>query len=115
MITHNSSAGHRLTITCGQAYSPPWPRRGGCASRKCCEATLAGADGVVGSTTDYRMLNQPPLLCPSEVASRLLLIWAHSPLLFQGGEYARPHIAVTRRANSNESRSSCWNNHPSRT
>src|SRR5690242_1621473 len=31
-----------------------------------------------GSTTDYRMLNQPPLLCPSKVASRLLLNWAPS-------------------------------------
>jgi hypothetical protein len=26
---------------------PSWDRRGGCASRKCCEATFESADGVV--------------------------------------------------------------------
>src|SRR5438552_12415927 len=28
--------------------------------RKCREASLAGADGVVGSSHDYRKLNEPP-------------------------------------------------------
>src|SRR5438876_4984137 len=31
----------------GSANSPPQPRRGGCAAKKSCEATLARADGVV--------------------------------------------------------------------
>jgi len=27
--------------------SPSWDRRGGCASKKCCEASLESVDGVV--------------------------------------------------------------------
>ena len=47
--------------------------------QKCREASFEGADGVVGSTTDYRKLNQPPRLREAKVASRNLIDRAATP------------------------------------
>ena len=50
-----------LKTTEGKAEVPSLDKEGWLRPlRKCREASLAGADGVVGSTTDYRMLNLPP-------------------------------------------------------
>src|SRR5262245_26486715 len=46
------------------------------------------ADGVVRSTTDYRMLTQPPRPLPCLVASRHFYYWSRPHLLCQGGEKA---------------------------
>src|SRR5215471_17811360 len=65
------------------------PRNKGERRHSPCGVSLIGAHGAVVQGSDNRMLIEPPLLRPSVEASRLLLIWAHSPRLFQGGEYRR--------------------------
>ena len=50
-----------LKTTEGKAEVPSLDKEGTLRPlRKCREASLAGADGVVGPSTDYRKLNLPP-------------------------------------------------------
>src|SRR6185503_10886486 len=77
--------------------SPPWPRRVGDINKNIVKHPLTGADGVVGSIADYRMLNPPPRLRASKVASHHSYSCAQPPLS-QGGEFwlrpLRPDSAV---------------------
>ena len=67
----------------------PLLSRGGVAapSRKCREASLDGADGVVLIKKIYSWLNEPPR--PRRIRClREILLMARPPLLRQGGDYA---------------------------
>src|SRR5262245_61091171 len=70
----------------GQAKFPLLGKGGVAArSRKSCKSTFERADGVVGSTSNNRWLNQPPRLRPAKEASRLLLMGASTPALPKKG------------------------------
>src|SRR5262245_26810 len=76
-------------LTYAGAKRFPLLGKGGVAARinKMMRSHLSSrADGVVRSTTDYRMLTQPPRPLPCSVASRHFYWWSRPPLLCQGGE-----------------------------
>src|SRR3989442_15688721 len=64
--------------------------KGGVAapSKRCCEATESGADGVVGSKKMFWSLNEPPR--PRLSKERGYFLMARPPLLCQGGEFRSP-------------------------
>ena len=58
--------------------------------RKSRAASLAGADGVVGSTSDNRWLERTTPSAPQR--NGVILLMARPPLLCQGGEFAFPLV-----------------------
>ena len=119
-----SFTGHgALKTTEGKAEVPSLDKQGWLRpSRKCREASLAGADGhersecepdrakqgrVVGSTSDNRWLERTTLpcfalsgshslrSCPSAPERNgVILLMARPPLLCQGGEFAFPLVVL---------------------
>src|SRR3989454_5785041 len=65
------------------------PRRGGVAapSKKCCEATFEGADGVVSPGERFKKQHLPKMTTPSAPLRllRVFFLLAQPPLLFKEG------------------------------
>src|SRR4030095_10662394 len=68
-----------------RGYSRPGKGGVDATSRKCCEASFVGADGVVAHEKHHGVSDHP--VCAAFVAPRLLLNRAATPPL-QGGEYS---------------------------
>src|SRR5262249_40926065 len=71
MLFRKSRRPKEFMLTSCCANSPPWIRRGGRDHNKnAAKHPLKGADGVIGSTSDNRWLNEPPRLRTAKVASQ---------------------------------------------
>ena len=74
-----------MSLKCLDNVFPSWNRRGGCASRRSCEATFESADGVVS----------PELTTPSALskdAFAILFVGTATPPV-PGGDYATSRLA----------------------
>src|SRR5205809_7998172 len=83
-----------LKTTGGKAEVPSLHKEGWLRPlRKCRGASLAGADGVVGSSHDYRKLNEPPR--PRLQRNGTIYLMARPPLLCQGVSRAAVGGSIT--------------------
>jgi len=72
------------------ADSPPWLRKVAARSSKCREATLARADGVVGSSHRLSVVERSNPSAPNKEASRYFLEVASTPLKELDARGVRP-------------------------
>ena len=78
-----------LKTTGGKAEVPSLDKEGWLRPlRKCREACLAGADGVVGSSHRLSEVDEPPR--PRLQRNGTIYLMARRPLLCQGGDFAFP-------------------------
>src|SRR2546425_13207527 len=80
-----------LKTTEGKAEVPSLDKEGWLRPlRKCREASLAGADGVVGSSHRLTEVERTTPATPPKERDHLLDVAASPPLLCQGGDFAFP-------------------------